>query len=176
MTTWPVLLRLLRSMDKHASVDQPVAIEVVTAVLAAPFVVDAISAHRAELHNMINGVSAKLSKKTARRASAGRHRQPEAQTLPAAVVQAAVLCWDKRQQQHSAQVGTAMQQQHLLMACIIDAALETIRTHLPTGLLPRANISAARQLLTAFYTSLTEQPQVGALLCTALSAAVRMWN
>ena len=174
MTTWPMLLRLLRCMDKHASVDQPVSMQVVAAVLAAPFIVDTISAHRAELQNIISGGSTKLSRRTARRLLPGQHSQPGDQAVSAAVVQAAVLCWEQRQQR-SATVGTAMQQQHLLMACIIDAALETIRNQLPTGLLPRANISAARRLLTAFYTRLTEQTQVGGLCfaqhCPALCCA-----
>ena len=160
-------------MDKHASVDQPVAMQVVAAVLAAPFIVDAISAHRPELQNIISGKSAKLSRKTAQRLSPGIDSQPGGQAVAAAVVQGAVLCWEERRQ-HSAKVGTAMQQQHLLMTCIIDAALEATRTRLPIGLLPRANISAARPLLTAFHISLSEQAQVGgtSLFCTALSCTV----
>lgn len=169
MATWPLLLRLLHCMDKHASVDQPVAMQVVAAVLAAPFIVDAISAHRPELQNIITGASANLSKKTAQRLLPRLDSQPGSTALPSAVVQGAVLSWEERRQ-HSPKVGTAMQQQQRLMACIVDAALETIRTRLPTGLLPRANISAARRLLTAFYTSLT-QTQVGRL-CFAQHCAV----
>lgn len=160
MTTWPLLLRLLSCMDMRASVEQPVAMQVVAAVLAAPFIVDTISAHRAELENMISGKSAKLSKKTAQRLSAGHEGTQGDQTVPAAVMQGAVLCWEERRRS-GAEVNTTMQQQRLLMACIIDAALETLRTRLPIGLLPRANISGADRLLMAFYTSLKEDTQVG---------------
>lgn len=177
MTTWPLLLRLLHCMDKHASVDQPVAMQVVAAVLAAPFIVDAISAHRPELQNIISGASAKLSRKTAQRLLPRLGSQLGDTAVPSAVVQGAVLNWEERRQ-HSAKVGTAVQQQRLLMACIADAALETIRTRLPTGLLPRANISAARRLLTAFYSSLTEQTQVGWLCfaqhCTVLQSQCKV--
>lgn len=153
-------------MDKRASVEQPVAMQVVAAVLAAPIIVDTISAHRAELQNMISGESAKLSRKTAQRLSPGHEDKQGDHAVPAATMQGAVLCWEERRRS-GAEVITAMQLQRLLMTCIVDAALETLRTRLPIGLLPRANISAAHQLLVAFSTNLREETQVGGQ-CIAL--------
>ena len=167
MTKWPLLLRLLYSLDKHACVEQRVAMTVVSAVLAAPIIVDAIAAHRAELQNIISGTSAKLSKKTAQRLSVGFDSRLGSQAVSAAVVQGAVLRWEARLHS-SVKVDTAVQQQHVLMTCIIAAALETLRTRLPAGVLPRANVTAARQLLTAFYSTSAQQIQVGMFYCTAL--------
>ncbi|KAL3143733.1 hypothetical protein ABBQ32_003567 [Trebouxia sp. C0010 RCD-2024] len=157
MTTWPLLYRLLHSLDKHASVDRPEAMTLVSAVLTAPLVVDAIAAHRAELDNIISKSSAKLSMKTVQRLLADSGNQSNSQTVSATIVQDAVLRWQHRLHL-SSKANTAVQQR-ILMSCIIDAASETVKVLLPEGLLPRATVSAVHQMLLSFYGNLSQQTQ-----------------
>ena len=167
MSSWPLLYRLLHSLDKHASVDRPEAMTLVSAVLTVPLVVDAIAAHRAELENIISKSSAKLSMKTVQRLLAHSENKSNRQTVSATIIQDAVLRWQQRLHL-SSKANTAVQQR-ILMSCIIDAASETVKVQLPEGLLPRATVSAVHQMLSSFYGNLNQQAQVGDFAATQLS-------
>lgn len=159
MNSWPLLYRLLHSLDKHASVDRPEAMTLVSAVLTVPLVVEAIAAHRAEFENIISKSSAKLSMKTVQRLLAHSGNKSNRQTVSATITQDAVLRWQQRL--HLSSKANAAVQQRILMSCIIDAASETVKVQLPEGLLPRATVSAVHQMLSSFYGNLNQQIQVG---------------
>lgn len=148
---------------------------VVAAVLVVPLVVDTIAAHRAELENIISKASESLSKKTARRLASGFDRKSGSQAVSATTLQDAVLRWEEKL--HDTSKASTAVQQHVLMTCIIDAAAENVRTRLPEGLLPRASVSAIRQMLLSFYGTLTQQTQVGASCCSALPVTTHLqWS
>lgn len=147
---WPLLLRLLQSMDQQAVAGQPTPMSVVVAVLVAPVIVDAISGYKADLRNLVTAQSAKLSKKTQRRLA---QSILSSQDMSALIVQDAVSGWDKRLQTYP----KAGAPQHVLLDCITESALETSRTRFPPGILTRATVTSAQQLLKEFCHDLEEQ-------------------
>ena len=87
--------------------------------------------------------------------------------MSATVIQDAVLRWQERLH-FSSKASTAVQQR-MSMICIIDAASETVRTHLPEGLLPRATaFSAVHHMLSAFYGNLNQQTEVSDICSKAV--------
>ena len=159
VTAWPLLMRLLHSMDKQASIQQPVEMPLVTAVLATSILADTIAANRAELANMITSKSIKLSKTTAMRVkqyAAGS--QLGKQRLSAAVMQNCAVRWEMHSQRNQRNVEQDAER-GVLMTIIIEAALETCRTSSPNGLLTKADLTGAKQLLTVFCEA--QMPEVG---------------
>jgi len=161
MMQGPLLLRVLHSLDAQASVDDPAPMDVVVAVLVAPILVEAITAHKAELQAILLGASPHTFLQRPRKkfqTSIRLTTTAQARATSADIMDDALQRWQAQIGQHdNASYSKRLQE---MLGCLTIAALEATRSKAAVGLVPRGNVTAAHRLLIAFWHTLLHASKV----------------
>lgn len=153
LTQRPLLLRLLHKLDVQASVDDPASMDVVVAVLVVPIIVEAITAHKAELQAILHGASPhtflQRPRKKFQTSTRSSTTAAQARATSAEVMDDALQRW-RAQMGHMGGASYSKRLQEML-ACLTFAAMEVTRSKAVVGLLARGNVTVAQGLLIAFW-------------------------
>lgn len=151
----PLLLRLLHNLDAQASVHDPASMDVVVAVLVVPIIVEAMTAHKAELQAILHGASPhtflQRPRKKFRTSKQSSTTIAQARATSAEVMDDALQRWQAWAQMDP--VGTASHSKRLqeMLACLTFAAMEVTRSKAVVGMLARGNVTVAQGMLIAFW-------------------------
>ncbi len=158
----PLLLRLLHILDTQASVDEPASMDVVVAVLVVPIIVEAISAHKAELQAILHGASPHTFLQRPRKKFQTSKRSStttaQARATSAEVMDDALQRW----QAQMCQIPNASYSKRVqeMLACLTFAAMEVTRSKAVLGMLARGNVTVAQGMLIAFWHTLLHASKV----------------
>ncbi|DBA75891.1 TPA: hypothetical protein ACH3X1_010285 [Trebouxia sp. C0004] len=161
MTQRPLLLRLLHSLDAQASVDKPASMDVVVAVLVLPILVQAITAHKAELQAILLGASPHTFLQRPRKKAQTSTRSTTTalgSATSAEIMDDALQQWQARMGEDDA--ASYSQRLQEMLACLTVAAMKVTRSKAAVGLLPRGNVIVAPRLLIAFWHTVLPAPKV----------------
>ena len=160
----PLLLRLLHNLDAQASVHDPASMDVVVAVLVVPIIVEAMTAHKAELQAILHGASPhtflQRPRKNFRTSKQSSTTIAQARATSAEVMDDALQRWQAWAQMDP--VGTASHSKRLqeMLACLTFAAMEVTRSKAVVGMLARGNVTVAQGMLIAFWHTVLHSSKV----------------
>lgn len=155
LTQRPLLLRLLNILDTQASVDEPASMDVVVAVLVVPIIVEAITAHKAELHAILHGASPdtflQRSRKKLQTSNRSSTTTAQARATSAEVMDDALQRWQAQVANGRIDAAPYSKRVQKMLACLTNAAMEVSRSKAVVGLLARGNVTVAQGMLIAFW-------------------------
>ncbi len=155
LTQRPLLLRLLHILDTQASVDAPASMDVVVAVLVVPIIVEAITAHKAELQAILHGASPltflQRPRKKLHTSNRSSTTTAQARATCAEVMDDALQRWQAQMVHGQIDAASYSKRLQEMLACLTFAAMEVTRSKAVVGMLARGNATVAQGMLIAFW-------------------------